>query len=364
MGRSSPAASRTFLKIPWVHCGLIRAKTQDRQQPAARRGIGPAAKLEYLYSIAAGAPGARRAIPWHVEKHDRPMTSSPSDLALWVALSLIPGLGGRTFDRLLARFGTLDAVLIASEPDLRAVPGIGPTLSAAIRAIDLARTRQEIAAWQADGIAILTREDAQYPEPLRRTEDAPPVVFWRGHPFPGDPAVALVGTRWPSAAAGQLAGQLAETLAAQGWLIVSGLAAGIDTAAHWGALRAGGRTVAVLGSGVQAIYPPQNADLAARILERGALLGETHPLAPPSSPALVARNRLISGLSRAVIVVATEDRGGSLHTTRFAQQQGRPVYAVDNQCAGNRQLLADGARPLAPQSAAWDEMLAELADLP
>jgi DNA processing protein len=149
---------------------------------------------------------------------------------------------------------------------------------------------------------------------------------------------------------------MAGAMAARGWTIVSGLAAGIDSAAHWGALRAGGRTLAVLGCGARAVYPPQNAGLAAQVIQQGALLSEVRPDAPPSSPALVARNRLISGLSRAVIVVEAGGTSGSLRTARFAHAQGRRVYAVEYAEAGNRQLIADGARPLAPDFVEWDRL--------
>lgn len=271
------------------------------------------------------------------------------DLAEWVALSLIPGLGRRTIRRLLNHFGSLGAVLAAAETDLQAVRGIGPRLAAAIAAADAARTQADLAAWQAAGIAVLLHTDPAYPAALRSLDDAPPVLFARGAGWESAGAVAIVGTRRPRPESRQIAAEMAGTLAAQGWTIVSGLAVGIDTAAHQGALDSGGITLAVLGCGVRVVYPPENRALAARIVEQGgALLSEVHPDAAPGSPALVARNRLISGLSRAVIVVETGETGGSLHAARFAQAQGRLVYAVDNDAPGNRRLIADGARPLPP----------------
>jgi DNA processing protein len=276
-------------------------------------------------------------------------------LARWVALSLIPNLGSRRIAALLDHFGSLAGILEAGDADLRAVPGIGPKLAAAIRAIDLAHAASEIAGWQADGIAILLRSDAGYPAALKTLDDAPPVLFWRG--LAGSDvsrAVAIVGTRSPTGASRRLAEIIAGTLAGQGWTVISGMAAGIDTAAHQGALRAGGRTLAVLGCGVRVIYPPENTALAAHILARGALLSEMHPDMPPSSPALVARNRLISGLSRAVIVIETAEDGGGMYAARFAREQGRIVYAVQNGSAGNVRLMAEGARPLPPHAATWD----------
>lgn len=272
-------------------------------------------------------------------------------LAQWVALSLIPHLGGHTIDRLLAHFGTLDAICAAGTPDLRAVRGIGPTFAAAIQALDVPRTQAAIDAWQTDGIAILLRDDAAYPDALRSVDDAPPVLFARGTLSDSDRrAVALIGTRRPSANARQHAQRLAAALAEAGWTVVSGMAAGIDAAAHAGALDAGGRTFAVLGCGVRVAYPPEHRLLAQHITANGALLCEVHPDAAPNGPALVARNRLISGLSRAVVVIETGATGGSLHTVRFAKAQGVPVFALDTPAPGNRQLIADGASALPVKS--------------
>jgi DNA processing protein len=264
------------------------------------------------------------------------------DLAPWVALSLI--VGGKTIDRLLAHFGTLTAVLDARESDLRAVPRIGPKLAATIRAVDLDRTRTDIQSWQAAGIEILRRHDPGYPALLRACEDAPPVLFRRGRPNP-DQTVAIVGTRDPSPDGLQYARDAAAHLVECGWWIASGMALGIDTAAHRSALDAGGNTIGVLGNGVRTVYPPENAALFSRVL---ALLSETHPTSPPTSPALVARNRITSGISRAVIIVEAGPTSGSLHAARFARQQGRLVYAIANSYEGNQQLIADGAVPLDP----------------
>jgi DNA processing protein len=285
-------------------------------------------------------------------------------LAQWVALSLIPRLGSQTLARLLDRFGSLGAVLAASDGDLQTVPRVGPRLAAAIQAVDLARTQQEIAAWQADGIAIgLHKDGPPYPDALAALPDAPPVLFLRGTLRPEDTqAVAIVGTRRPAVASHKLAAALAGMLAALGWTVVSGLAEGIDTAAHEGALRSGGRTLAVLGCGVRTIYPPANGALAARIIHQGAVLSETHPDAAPDSPALVARNRLISGLGRAIVIIEAGEASGSLHAARFARAQGRVVYAVDNGSPGNQRLITDGASPLPPESATWEPLFVHLAN--
>ena len=275
------------------------------------------------------------------------MTNRQDTLAHWVALSLIPGLGGRTIARLIEHFGSLEAVLAADELDLQRVPGIGPKLAAVIQAVNVAATEQALTQWQAAGIAVLLHRTPDYPPALADLPDAPPVLFCRGTLVPADrQAVALVGTRHPTVQGRHAAARLAALCAERGWTVVSGLANGIDAAAHQAALGAGGRSLAVLGSGVWAIYPPGNRALAVRLMERGALLSETHPYAEPSAATLVARNRLISGLSRAVIVVEAGTDSGCLHTARFARAQRRPVFTVISAARGNARLLAEGACPL------------------
>lgn len=287
-------------------------------------------------------------------------------LTQWIALSLIPQMGASALASLRDHFGTLDAILAASDEELRAVPGIGPKRAAAMLAIDLDQRRSEIAAWRAAGVTILTSTpEADYPPGLRLLADAPPVLFVRGivsAALADAPTVAVVGARQPSLASREIAQTLARELAARGWIIVSGLAVGIDTAAHMGALKAEGRTLAVLGSGVNVIYPPENHRLVERILVQGAVLSEVHPKASPHAGALVARNRLISGLSRALIVVEAGERSGSLHAARFARAQSRAVYAVECDAAGNQALITNGARALDPADVDWDQFAAELAE--
>ncbi len=282
------------------------------------------------------------------------------DRVAWVALSLIPRLGRRTLAHLLDRFGSLEAILDASENELRTVRGIGSQTAAAIRAVDRDHTQAQMAAWEASGIAILLHGQAGYPAALDPLPDAPPVLFQRGTLLPQDDrAIAVVGTRSPTESSRQVARDLARVFAVHGWTVVSGLAAGVDTAAHQGALAAPGRTLAVLGCGVQVVYPPENRALTDRIAAQGALLAEVAPDASPNSPALVARNRLITGLSRAVIVIETGESGGTLHAVRFAREQGRPLYALDHTAAGNRRLIAEGVSPLAPDPDAWEALLAQ-----
>jgi len=285
------------------------------------------------------------------------MPADDDTLAQWVALSLIPNLGGRTITRLLERFGSLDEVLSASAEELRQVTGIGPKLVTAIRGVNIAETRQALAHWQADGVRVLLWHTPDYPATLNALPDAPPVLFCRGTLQENDRrAVALVGTRQPTAQGRRVAAMLAAGCAARGWTVISGLATGIDAVAHQSALEAGGRTLAVLGSGVCAVYPPGNRALAGRLIERGALLSETHPHAAPSAPTLVARNRLISGLSRAVIVVEAGADSGCLHAVRFAHAQNRAVFTVISGARGNARVLAEGAHPLPANRAAFEAL--------
>lgn len=278
----------------------------------------------------------------------------------WITLALIPRLGRRTLERLLAHFGSLDAVLSADDAALKAVPRIGAKTAAAIRAADPHATAAALDDWQAAEISALLPGDDAFPARLAALDDSPAVLFWRGSALPGadTPCVAIVGTRRPTRAARELALALAETLVPDGWTVVSGLALGIDTAAHSGALSGRGMTVAVLGSGLSTIYPPSNAALAEHIAAHGALLSEVHPDATPDRSALVARNRLISGLSDAVIVVEAGLDSGSLHAARFAQAYGRALFTADSPAAGNRRLLAEGAVRLPADAARWREFLA------
>ena len=210
------------------------------------------------------------------------------------------------------------------------------------------RVADQIASWKRSGVAIETIQQPGYPAILRDLNDGPPTLFIRGciQPDAWTKTVAIVGTRSPSQDARFITLQLAMQLARAGYTVVSGLALGIDTAAHTGALSAAGQTIAVLGSGVLNIYPPANLALADRIRESGALLSELHPQGGANGQRLVSRNRIISGLSRAVIVVESDEQGGAMYTARFAREQGRPVYTCDLPASGNQSLIESGAMML------------------
>ncbi|MCC6904735.1 MAG: DNA-protecting protein DprA, partial [Anaerolineae bacterium] len=207
----------------------------------------------------------------------------------------------------------------------------------------------DITRFEEQRIRIILWDDAEYPASLLALDDAPPVLFARGRLEPQDSrAVAIVGTRTPTPLGAALAEALGYALAQAGWTVISGLALGIDGAAHMGALRAGGRTLAVLGCGLNRVYPPVHRGLAHQIVGQGALLSEVHPEATVSAQQLMARNRLTSGLSRAVLVIEAAQDSGSLSTGRRARAQGRAVFAVAGGDTGCEELLRDGATPILP----------------
>jgi DNA processing protein len=267
----------------------------------------------------------------------------------WLALSLIPRLGGKLFFTLIDHFGTPEAVLDAPTSALREVRGIGETTAHAIRSIDLPALEAELASWLAQGVQCVGYHDPAYPPLLKRIPDAPPTLFMRGQVQAWQArwhaSVSIVGTREPSYEGMTFAMWHAYRRAQVGEVVVSGMALGIDTRAHYGALGAeGGFSVAVLGGGILAPYPTaeKNHGLAEKLLARGVLVCECAPSAPVSSTRLVARNRLISGLSEALVMVESEADGGAMHAVRFAMAQGRAVYAPDLPRSGNRHVLANG----------------------
>lgn len=199
-------------------------------------------------------------------------------------------------------------------------------------------------------IATLSRDDLQFPASLLPVARCPDALFYQGDPETLRlPAVAIVGSRAATAVGLETATRLAEGLAAHGVCVVSGLARGIDSAAHRGALRGGGRTIAVLGSGLDCVYPAEHTGLACEIARQGMLLSEYPPGTPPNAFHFPLRNRLISGLSRAVVVVEASEKSGSLITAGFALDQGREVMAVPGNVLSGRNrgghaLLRDGAK--------------------
>lgn len=279
--------------------------------------------------------------------------------APWLALARVPGVGPRRFAALVQHFGHPQAVLEARREDLRAVPEVLPgVVQALVEAAyrwrrgfgqdpEVARDLEMAASCGAEIVGFGTDE---YPESLARIPDPPPLLYMRGKVRPwAQPAVAIVGSRRATGYGRMVAERLAADLAGRGIVIVSGLARGIDGSAHRGALSVSAPTVAVLGSGVDVIYPPEHRTLFERVLEEGAILSELPPGTQPESRHFPVRNRIISGLSRGVVVVEAADRSGALITVDYALEQGRDVFAVPGNVTsvmsrGPHQLLRQGAR--------------------
>jgi DNA processing protein len=204
----------------------------------------------------------------------------------------------------------------------------------------------------AQHIEILTWDDELYPTRLKEIDQPPPVLYLRGELTTEDSwAVAVVGTRRVSAYGRQVAEEVASFLATNGVTVISGLARGVDAIAHQSALKAGGRTIAVLGCGVDRIYPPENAQLAEKIMTGGALVSDYAPGTPPDAANFPPRNRIISGLSTATVIVEAGETSGALITAQFAVDQGREVFAVPGniyapQSKGTNRLIAQGAHPM------------------
>lgn len=299
-----------------------------------------------------------------------PATPEPSEseqqLVDSLRLALVNGIGPRLRRALLDRFGTPSAVLAASSAELREVPGIGPRLCATLsRARDEIDAKSQIELCARNRVSIITTADGVYPTMLREIPDPPGVLFVRGSLLPSDGlAIAIVGSRHATQYGLAQAERLAGSLARAGLTIISGLARGIDAAAHRGALAAGGRTVAVLASGLLNIYPPEHLLLSEEVASQGALISEAPMDSQPLSGMFPARNRIVSGLALGVIVVEAAKRSGALITARHAGEQGREVFAVpgrvDNRMShGCHQLIRDGAKLVETA----DDVLEELGPL-
>ncbi|NJL92571.1 MAG: DNA-protecting protein DprA [Anaerolineae bacterium] len=268
----------------------------------------------------------------------------------WLAFARVQGIGPNRLRQLHDAFGSLEAAWHAPRNALQAV-GLPPQAlnHHALLKRNLA-PEQLLEQLEALGAWALTWEDADYPALLRQTEGAPALLYGKGHLLPQDQsALAVVGTRRASTYGKLMTERLVTELTLQGISIVSGLAHGIDISAHRAALAAGGRTLAVLGTGIDVIYPPEHRQDAQAIAEAGALLTEYPPGTKPERHNFPARNRIISGLALGVLVVEAPQGSGALQTTRYAAEQGRDVFAVPgnvtspNSYETNR-LIQDGAK--------------------
>ncbi len=280
-----------------------------------------------------------------------PYRATPADLPFLIALHRLPGIGPRLLGRLLARFKHAENVFRARRAALENLAGVSQELLDALAAgPDHAHLRQARAWLQSPSHHLLVPSDKDYPSLLTNIPDPPPLLYAAGDLKPlSVPQVAIVGSRNPSPGGVANARGLARALARSGFAITSGLAMGIDTAAHEGALAGGGMTIAVMGTGIDRIYPSCQETLAGNIAQGGVLVSEFPLGSPPSRNHFPRRNRIISGLAMGTVVIEAALHSGSLITARLAAEQGREVYAVPGSIhsplsRGCHALLRDGAK--------------------
>lgn len=272
-----------------------------------------------------------------------------AELACWIALSLIPGLGNEGLRRLLQTLGPPELIFATPLHALRALVR-HDVASAIARGVDEAALRPTADWLQEPGNAVLTLADADYPQHLLTISDPPMLLYLKGRrDLLNIPALAVVGSRNASPQGLGNAEAFAETLSQGGLCVVSGMAHGIDAAAHRGGLRGGGSSLAVVGTGLDKVYPAANRDLAHQLARTGAILSEFPLGTPPLAPNFPRRNRLISGLSLGTLVVEASLQSGSLITARMALEQGREVFAIPGsihapQSKGCHYLIKQGAK--------------------
>ncbi len=269
-----------------------------------------------------------------------------------IILNALPNVGSVKIRLLIEHFGSADAVLSASESALSRVAGIGEQIARAVThwREHLKDPARELEAAMAAGLQVIAYYDHAYPANLKQIYDPPMVLYVKGNLEERDRhAIAIVGSRRTTNYGRTIASRLARDLVANGFTVVSGLALGIDTTAHRGALEGGGRTIAVLGSGFACFYPPENQELADEIAAYGAILSEFHMECPPSKTNFPIRNRVISGLALGTIVAEAPSNSGSMITATHALNQDRQVFAVPGRVdaptfKGNHRLIKEGAK--------------------
>lgn len=291
-----------------------------------------------------------RLLCCEMQPADNPLGSMVNDRKYWLGFSLVPEIGPKRLSHLLNRFGDLALAWTASETRL-CEAGLDrlpvENLLRVRRQLDL---DAEMAKIEKAGARLLTLADDDYPALLKKIPDAPTVLYVRGQLVPADDhALSIVGTRRATSYGRDAAYHFAKQLAAQDITIISGLAHGVDSAAHRGALDGGGRTLAVLGCGIDRIYPADNQKLADDILRHGAIISEFPVGTPPDGRNFPRRNRIISGLALGVLVVEAPEKSGALITTTTAAEQGREVFAVPGNIfnpmsGGTNRLIQDGAK--------------------
>ena len=273
-----------------------------------------------------------------------------NDRKYWIALKSVNGVGNIGFKNLIDTFGNPQSVFDASLHTLTVVPGIGKITAANIKDFnEWHKIEKELELIKKHDARIITYQDHVYPKSLLNIYDFPPFLYVKGFLQEDDISIAVVGSRLASTYGKFSTERLCRELALKGITVVSGLARGIDSAAHKGALAGGGRTIAVLGCGLDVIYPSENEKLYAEIVSQGAVITEFSFGSPPTASNFPARNRIISGISLGVVVVEANEKSGSLITARLALEQGREVFAVPGSIdsAGSRgthKLIKQGAK--------------------
>jgi DNA processing protein len=294
------------------------------------------------------------------------VTSDVDSYRHWVALRMVEGIGDVTLRDLIAHFKDPSIVFNASKRELLRVDGIGEKTADAIKGFSRwDDVERELERCRKAGVSLSALTDAEYPLNLKEIYNPPSLIYRKGSLLPQDKyAIAVVGTRNPDGYGRLVAEKLGEELALMGVTVVSGMARGIDSIAHRAAIRAGGRTIAVLGSGIDVVYPPENRRLYQDIAMHGSCITEFPTGTKPDSVNFPRRNRIISGLSLGVVVVQATERSGALITASCALEQNREVFAVPGditrkQSRGTNKLIKSGAKPIECASDIIDE-IAEL----
>ncbi len=285
----------------------------------------------------------------------------------WLALWLTPGLGPTRARRVVEHLGSAAAVFRASLTELEATGILASSAQSLATGKSMELAREEMARATAAGVKIVTLDDSSYPQQLKQIYDPPLVLYVRGQvEVISQPGIALVGTRHPTPYGSGMAERLACDLAAHGLVIISGMARGVDTAGHRGAIAAKGKTVAVFGTGIDVIYPKENSRLSEQILALGGALISEFPFGTSAFPQnFPIRNRIISGMSVGVLVVEAAEYSGTRITARCALEQNRDVFAVPGNVTnknswGPNTLIKQGAKLVATWEDVWEELPTEV----
>ena len=293
--------------------------------------------------------------------------SPATQIMEWVALTLTPGLGPTTARKLVEHFGSAEAVLRASLTELEGagIQAVSAQSLATGKSAELAR--EELARARDSGISVLSMDDPLYPRRLKEIYDPPIVLYVRGDAeVLNKPGIAMVGTRHPTPYGSGMAERLSCDLAGQGLVVISGMARGVDTASHRGAISGKGKTVGVFGTGVDVIYPKENSRLSEQILSCGGALISEFPLGTFAAPQnFPIRNRIISGMSIGVLVVEAAEYSGTRITARLALEQNRDVFAVPGNVTnknswGPNTLIKQGAKLVATWEDVWEDLPTEV----